>query len=144
VIEFVHRKAPSAPCRSKGLECDIKTNLVSVLEAVRQGLGDDVDPHPLPLDLMRSHPLVESGAREPNDLQGRITQGRLSGATVYRDPNLGWKLSADAMEPEGGEQADYAPRHRRADEGEPVLLGERARGNPIEATTDSFQLASGD
>ena len=48
------------------------------------------------------------------------------------------------MEAESGEQADHTPGYRRAGEGEPVVLRERACGSPIETATHPFELANRD
>lgn len=71
---------------------------------------------------MRFHALREGLPAEADDMQGRVLDRGLPGATWNCDPYFGGKLRAEAVEAQRGKQTDHSFWNGRSGEHQPVML----------------------
>ena len=130
-VELFHGEAPLPPGVPKRFQRDVDAYAVTCLEQVGQRLGDAVNPYPLPFDLVNLDPLVKRGTAELHDAEAGVQEPWRAAAPLDGQPNLDWKLRADAMKAQCRQEADDGARCRRGSEDQAVMLGDLGAGEAI-------------
>jgi hypothetical protein len=132
--------------RPRVLECfqrHVKTDFVTMLETVGDGLGHAVNPQ---FNLIAIKYLNAFGIRfacKLGHLDRRVVDlGRMTAAR-HGDSDLARQLRGQFMELQGAKQAKHRLRHLGGDGSQALMLGARTVGEPVDATASFFQLTIG-
>ncbi|HEX5476185.1 MAG TPA: hypothetical protein VFX12_16115 [Vicinamibacterales bacterium] len=138
--QFVKAEPLPAPRDCERFDRDVETDLVPETKAVRNRAREAVDANGLAFDAMLLNAKSKHGCGNVDDPQRRCRYARHTRATGNGNPDFGWKLRSDVMEPEGRDQADHRPWDGgRGDRQVVVLGGPSAPGQPISARTNLFK-----
>ena len=89
-MDFIDGGFPGSDRISKSFDGDINSNLVTVFEAIGDGLRRAVDTHSNSLDFRFVNAFGKGAAREPYDSKGGRLNGWLAGFDVDGNPRFVW------------------------------------------------------
>lgn len=105
--EIICGATPLSPALPKSLQGHFKTDFVPVLEAIGNGLGQRIDPHRYPFNLMLLDTFCLWETREANDTKGRIVNAWFTRFPINRHPHLVGRLRPYVVETERSEETNH-------------------------------------
>ena len=117
------------------------TDLVPVLEAIGDGLGNGVDPDGDTLEHVPFDSGGEGGTREPDEPHRQVPGLWATGFRVDGGPNPERTLRPDIVEAQRGEEADHAVRDALGHLHERVVLGDIDIRKAVQPARDPDQGA---
>ena len=95
--EVFERELLRPPAFAEGFHRDVQSHFVSILEAIRDGLGRIVNPRGGAAGPHRHDAVRKGRTRETHDAQPRIIRARTPSLSVNGHPNFNGILGADAV-----------------------------------------------
>jgi hypothetical protein len=137
-----NRSFPLTNALSEPFESNVESDLVSELEAIRDGFRRRVDHHGDALYPVLRTPLGKRGAGEANHPQLSVVEPWSPTASRKGHPDLTGKLGRNAMEYERGEQTHRAIRQSLCHLRQRVVLSDWGIRHSIETPPCSFHNAA--
>lgn len=117
MIQLLQIDQMLAQCRTQCVDCQMRTNLVSELEQVSQGLFELIDSNLNGIHIVDLHSGVECLATEAGNVQSGLVQPRAGGVTFYGEVHR-FRCFPAAMERSSRTQADHAIRYGSGNHGQ--------------------------
>jgi hypothetical protein len=137
--QLVHGGPALTPSFPQGLERHVEADLVPIFEAVGHRLGrvEDADGHAVyPVGV---NARCERSIAHPEDADRGMLKPRSSSPPRERDLDLVRNLGGDAVEGQGGDEADDCLGHTRGDDDQAGLAGLGQVSQAIDSPTDGHQ-----
>lgn len=128
------------PGFAQGFEGYVKADLVPVLEAIGDGLGNAGDAYRHAIDEMLLHPFGQSCTGESNNPHRWIVDSGGQCFVVDGEPDFKRRLSSNFMEAQCGEQADNTLRNPQRHFGKGAVFGDWPPRQAIDTTPNPLKL----